>query len=173
MVWLHCWRIFPVVPEAAKLNTYASYTRPLAAILAGLWADRWQTSKLVTLLFFCGGGAFFVMSGDFAANLTTRVVIANLLITFVAVYALRGIYFSLIEEAKLDKRMTGSAVGLISVLGFTPDIFFGSVTGRILDANPGALGFQNYFLLLAAICAVGMVFTMLLARQIRGSGEAT
>jgi nitrate/nitrite transporter NarK len=159
--------------EAAKLNTYASYTRPVAAIVAGLWADRWRTSKLVTLLFFCAGGAFLIMSGDFAATVTTRVVIANLLVTFVAVYALRGIYFSLIEEAKFDKRITGSAVGLISVLGFTPDIFFGSVTGRILDANPGAVGFQHYFLLMAAICAVGMVFTLLLSRQIRGSSSKT
>ena len=88
------------------------------------------------------------------------------MVTFVAVYALRAIYFSLIEEAKLDKRITGSAVGLISVLGFTPDIFFASVAGRILDANPGAVGFEHYFLLMAAICAVGMVFALTLSRHL-------
>ena len=57
------------------------------------------------------------------------------MVTFIAVYALRGIYFSLIEESRVDRRITGSAVGLISVLGFTPDIFFGAITGRILDAR--------------------------------------
>jgi hypothetical protein len=104
---------------------------------------------------------------------TTQLVIANLMITFVAVYALRGIYFSLIEEAKLDKRITGSVVGLISVLGFTPDIFFGAISGRILDANPGAVGFQNYFLLLTWICVAGMAFTLVLSRLLAARKKVT
>ncbi|WP_200821146.1 nitrate/nitrite transporter [Oceanicoccus sp. KOV_DT_Chl] len=37
--------------EAARLTTLASYTRPVAAIAAGLWADRWHSSRLVMLLF--------------------------------------------------------------------------------------------------------------------------
>ena len=159
--------------QAAKLNTFASYTRPVAAIAAGLWADRWRASKLVTLLFCIAGIAFFTMSQSFATTVATTLLLANLLITFVAVYALRGIYFSLIEEAKLDKRITGGAVGLISVLGFTPDIFFAAVTGRILDANPGVVGFQHYFLLLAAICAAGMVFTLALSRQLAAASRGT
>ena len=154
--------------EAARLNTYASYTRPVAAVVAGLWADRWRSSKLVTLLFCCAAAAFFAMSQEFAAAVTTPLVIANIVITFVAVYALRGIYFSLIEEAKLDKRITGGVVGLISVLGFTPDIFFGAISGRILDANPGAVGFQNYFLLLALVSVAGMAFTLVLSRLLAG-----
>jgi nitrate/nitrite transporter NarK len=152
--------------EAAELNTYASYCRPIAAVVAGLWADRWRPSRLIMLLFFCAGGAFFILSSNILATVTTTVVVANMLVTFVAVYALRGIYFSLIEEARLDKRITGNAVGLISVLGFTPDIFFASVTGRILDANPGAVGFQHYFLLMALISAAGMAITLVLSRRI-------
>jgi len=159
--------------EAAKLNTYASYTRPVAAVVAGLWADRWRASKLVTLLFGVAGAVFFALGYVFSATTASVLLLANLLLTFFAVYALRGIYFSLIEEAKLDKRITGSAVGLISVLGFTPDIFFGAVTGRILDANPGAVGFQHYFLLMAIICAAGMVFTVTLSTRLaRRNSEA-
>lgn len=157
--------------QAATLITYASYTRPVAAIAAGLWADRWRSSKLVTLLFGCAGAAFFAMSQDFTATVATRLLLANVLITFVAVYALRGIYFSLIEEARLDRRITGSAVGLISVLGFTPDVFFAAITGRILDANPGAVGFQHYFLVLAVICAAGMCFTLALSRHLVVAGH--
>jgi nitrate/nitrite transporter NarK len=154
--------------DAAALNTYASYARPVAAIAAGLIADRWRASSLVTLLFLFAGSAFFALSLGVATTLAANVILANLLITFVAVYALRGIYFSLIEEAKVDRRITGSAVGLISVLGFTPDIFFASLTGRILDANPGAIGFQQYFLLLAVICTAGMIFTLTLSRYMTG-----
>lgn len=151
--------------QAAELTTYASYSRPVAAIAAGLWADRWRSSGVITVLFALGAIAFFLMRG-FAGVLPGSLIITNVVITFVAVYALRGIYFSLIEEAKLDARITGSAVGLISLLGFTPDIFFAALTGRLLDANPGAVGFGHYFLVMALISALGMVCTVVLARRL-------
>ena len=152
--------------EAASLNTYASFSRPLAAIAAGLWVDHWRASKLLVLLFGIAMLAFYALSTELAATFSTTLILANLLVTFFAVYALRGIYFCLMEESQLDKRITGSAVGLISVIGFTPDIFFAAIAGRILDANPGAVGFQNYFLLLALICAVGMGAALILSRRI-------
>jgi sugar phosphate permease len=155
--------------EAATLNTWASYCRPVAAIAAGLWADRWRSSNVVTLLFASAAAVFCVLAVRDMAALGQELILANLLFTFVAVYALRGIYFSLIEEAGLDRQVTGSAVGLISVLGFTPDIFFAAVTGRILDASPGAVGFHHYFLLLAAISALGMGFTLMLSRLVAHS----
>lgn len=152
--------------EAAALNTWASYSRPVAAIVAGLCADRWRSSGVVAVLFFVAAMAFYALSRELMATLSLGLIIANLMVTFVAVYALRGIYFSLIEESRLDRRMTGSAVGLISLLGFTPDIFFAAITGRILDANPGAVGFQHYFLLMAVISVVGMACTLSLARRL-------
>ena len=153
--------------EAASLITYASYTRPIAAIAAGFWADRWKPSGLIALSFACAMAAFLTLSQTNSTALLSTVVMANLLVTFIAVYALRGIYFSLIEETGVDQRVTGTAVGLISMLGFTPDIFFSSITGRILDANPGSLGFQHYFLLMAIISAIGMLCTLALNRQLR------
>jgi nitrate/nitrite transporter NarK len=164
--------------ESAALNTYASYARPVAAVAAGLWADRWRASGVVTVAFLCAAAAYSWLSMDAASAMPQVVLLGNILITFFAVYALRGIYFSLIEEAGLDRGITGRAVGLISVLGFTPDIFFAAVTGRILDANPGAIGFQHYFLLIALISTVGMVCTLILSRQLsrtisRGGGQGT
>ena len=152
--------------EAAALTTYASYSRPLAAVAAGLWADRWRSSKLVGLMFAVAGLAFFMLGQDVAMRMSSVVLLLNVLITFVAVYALRGIYFSLIEEAQVDREITGSAVGLISLLGFTPDIFFAAIAGRILDANPGLVGFQHYFIMLSAISIVGMLLTLALSRRL-------
>ncbi|MGB5690403.1 MAG: MFS transporter, partial [Woeseiaceae bacterium] len=37
--------------------------------------------------------------------------------------------------------LTGAVAGTVSFIGYTPEIFFGPITGRILDANPGSLGF--------------------------------
>ena len=38
-------------------------------------------------------------------------------------YALRGIYFALLEEAAIPSALTGTATGLISLVAYTPDVF--------------------------------------------------
>lgn len=152
--------------EAASLTTWASYTRPVAAVLAGLLADRWRPSGMVMVLFACAATAFILMSGNADFGPASGLLMANLVISFVAVYALRGIYFSLVEESGLKSADTGSAVGLISVVGFAPDIFFGALTGRLLDANPGPVGFQHYFLMMACISIAGLLFALALSRRL-------
>ena len=55
--------------------------------------------------------------------------------------------------------LTGTAVGVVSLIGYTPDIFIGPLMGYFLDEYPGALGHQCVFALLAllpaALCAQG------------------
>jgi hypothetical protein len=97
------------------------------------------------------------------------IIIVNLIVSMFAVFAIRGVYFSLIAESKISKKFTGTAVGMISVLGFTPDIFFASISGRILDANVGLIGFQNYFLFLSFFSIVGILATSLFVKFQRRS----
>ena len=70
---------------------------------------------------------------------------------------LRGVYFALLEENRVPSFLTGAVAGSVSFIGYTPEIFFGPVTGRILDANPGPVGHQNYYLFLAVVAALGVV----------------
>ena len=53
-------------------------------------------------------------------------------------------------------------MGFVSVLGYTPDVFFAPVTGRILDASPGAAGHQDYFAFLSGVAVVGLAVTAVL-----------
>jgi len=87
------------------------------------------------------------------------------------VYALRGIYFALLEEDRTPRFLTGAAVGMISLVGYTPDVFFGPVSGRILDASPGLAGHQNYFVFLASIAAIGLLVVAWLVWLTRRGGE--
>ena len=81
--------------------------------------------------------------------------------TSAAVFGLRGVYFALFDEAKVPPALVGTAAGLVSVIGFTPDIFMGPLMGVLTDKNPGALGHQYLFAALAAFGAVGLVATWL------------
>ena len=143
--------------DAAKVFSYGSLIRPIAAIAAGIIADRWISSRVILVMFSCLTLIFALLAMSDTMLLYPAVVLLNIYITFFLVFAIRGIYFAVVQETKVNSNVTGTAAGVISFIGFTPDIFFGSISGRILDANPGAVGHQNYFLFLTVIAFFGIV----------------
>jgi sugar phosphate permease len=80
------------------------------------------------------------------------------------VYAFRTLYFSAIQEGEIPLQVTGTAVGLISLIGFTPDIFMGPAMGFLIDNSPGELGFQKVFLMLAIFALIGLLASVFFYR---------
>jgi nitrate/nitrite transporter NarK len=142
--------------DGAKLSTLGVYVRPVAAVAAGLLADHWSAAKTLRLAFIACLVSYVVLAFSLPDGGALFVIYGNLLVSFFAVFALRGVYFALLEENNVPPFLTGAVAGTVSFIGYTPEIFFGPITGRILDANPGAVGFQHYFLFLAAVSAVGI-----------------
>ena len=153
----------------AKFSIYAGFVRPFAAIFAGLVADRFGGARTIGVLFAAMLVSFGLLGTSEAGDAVMYFVYANIFVTLLAVFGLRGVYFALLEENRTPPFITGAAVGLVSLIGFTPEIFFAPITGRILDANPGLVGFQHYFLFLAAIGLIGIVVVLALMRLRRTS----
>ena len=84
--------------------------------------------------------------------------------TSLGIYGLRGLYYALFQESKIPLSITGSAIGFISVIGYTPDIFMGPLMGTLTDNFPGALGHQYVFGALAGFATIGLVATLLFKR---------
>jgi len=150
--------------ESAQFTSFAAYLRPIAAIATGIIVDRFIASRVIMVLFIVLIASYSALSFSLPSTYGIDLIYATILVTFVAVYGIRGVYFALIEETNIASHITGTTVGLVSVIGFTPDIFFASIAGRILDATPGAVGHQHYFLLLTLFSVIGMLATLLLAR---------
>ena len=142
---------------AAKFTAYASYLRPVGALAAGIVADRISTSRVITITFLVLVASYSLLAVAIPTVAWTNIIFANLLISFFAVFALRGVYFALLQEAKTPKHLTGSTVGLISLVGYTPDIFFAPIGGRILDSASVLVGHQRYFMFLTGIAIVGVL----------------
>ena len=159
--------------EGARLSAYGAYIRPVAAVVAGLIADRISASRVIGILFVimtiaCGFLAVTVPAGS-----GWVIIYANIFLSFFAIFGLRGVYFALLEETRTPAYLTGTAVGVVSFIGYTPEIFFGPITGRILDATPGIGGHLNYYLFLAGVAALGaMVVVSLLWMQRNAQKDA-
>ncbi len=153
--------------DAAAFTSIAAYLRPVGAISAGLIADRFSASKVIQWNFLLLGLLYGMLSLSWAPSILFNLAMFNLITSFIAVYALRGVYFALVEESKINKGITGTAVGFISLIGYTPDVFFASVSGRILDANEGIKGFEDYFLFMMVIAITGLVIAIAINRKNR------
>jgi sugar phosphate permease len=143
--------------EGARLASYGAYVRPIAALAAGLIADRFDATRSIGVAFVLLGIFYSVLSLSMPDTVGLNVIYANLFASYFAVFALRGIYFALLEETRTPRHITGAAVGMISLVGYTPEVFFAPIAGRILDATPGVGGHLNLFLFLACIAACGVV----------------
>lgn len=162
------WGIIRVTPYAsdvflmsaaltATVATAKMWLKPVAALIAGWLADKIGISVSVAtafaVLIFC----FLVFAFLPGAEVMVPYMLVNLSLASIAIFAMRGIYFALLEEGGVPMAVTGTATGVISVLGFTPDIFIPPMGGWLLDTYPGAAGHRYFFLIIAAICVVGLI----------------
>jgi len=141
---------------AANMGTISFWVRPFAALIAGFLGDRIASSRVIIIGFIiliCG--SLFIALGFLQPGLHWM-LITTLIFTCLGIYGLRGVYFAVFEEAKVPLAVTGSAIGLVSVAGYTPDIFWGPVMGFLIDRSPGALGHQHVFAMVAVFGFVGL-----------------
>lgn len=143
----------------AWLGAFRDWLRPVAAILAGIIADRVSASRAILVSFAVLVLSYASMSLLPPAASSISLLWAQISATALAVFALRGIYFALLEESGIPMHLTGIAVGAISMIAYTPDIFAPLLAGWLADTSAGALGYRRYFGFLAVIAAIGFTAT--------------
>ena len=74
-------------------------------------------------------------------------------------YAVRGVYYATMGEAGVPVAMTGTATGIISVIGYLPDSYENTILGNFLDKY-AAGGFNYVFgtIVLFALLGIGVCF---------------
>lgn len=141
--------------ESAQVGTFLQFLRPTTGILVGLLVDRFKiTFWLFLSLVFCVIGGVLFASGTIMPS-TTALFFISVVIIAVGVYAARALYFGVMKVGRIPLVLTGTAVGIISLVGYTPDIFAGPAYGYFLDKYPGEQGHQYVFWMLTTFSAIG------------------
>ncbi|NNE31664.1 MAG: MFS transporter [Winogradskyella sp.] len=150
--------------EAAKVGTYLLYMRPVIGVVIGLLADRTRASFWIVIGFLLMTVTSIIFYSGIIDDGTTLLFILSIGTMALGVYSARVLYFATLEEAKIPLAVTGTAVGFISVIGYTPDIFAGLLMGYFLDANEGAIGLQHAFGVMGLFTFVGLIASYLFYR---------
>mgnify|MGYP003840056199 FL=1 len=146
--------------EAANIGSLQLYLRPLVCLLIALFADKKSYIHFIIIGFIVMlVGALIFSLGIVQVNMN-YIFFFSLIVVATGTYAIRALYFSLMQEGRIPLVLTGTAVGVISVVGYTPDIFASPVIGYLLDTYPGIIGHQYVFSMLVVFSIVGLWASM-------------
>ena len=146
--------------ESTYFAVFIQYLRHIAAITVGWIADKFVPSKLIIPAFSilivtsAALGMGFFYEQPIFLSFTFFIFMA------LGTYALRGLYFAIIEETKTPLQLTGTLVGIISVVGFTPDIFMSLFVGYMLGKDPTLEAYQNLYSVFTIIPIIGLLATI-------------
>lgn len=146
--------------EASFFGVLIQWIRPLAAVSMGWIADKYLPSRLILVSFSMMILCSIFIGFGLLDSLPILVSIFTFILMVIGTYSLRGLYFAIIEEAKIPIVVTGTLVGIISFIGYTPDIFMSLLSGYMLGENPTVVEYQKLFQLFALFPLVGLLATL-------------
>jgi len=157
--------------DAAQLGTVSLWVRPVAAILAGYLADRIGAGRMTLTSFaLIAAGSATLASGYIGAGMYVFFLL-TIVCASLGIFALRGLYFAIMKEGRIPLAFTGSAVGFVSLIGYTPDVFMGPLMGYLLDRSPGAAGHQQVFWVVTIFAVTGLVASLMFQRVSRSAPD--
>ncbi len=120
-------------------------------------------TSLVSIVFVA---PLFVASGATGVSTGTlwTLIVFSLLFMF-GVAGARAIYWALIGEGKIPAELVGLAVGVISIIGFSKDIWFSFIIGPVIDNELWGVYWGMMMVCLAAAAAVSLLAMIYMKKQ--------
>lgn len=128
-------------------------------------------AKAVVGLFILMTASFLILATEPGAPGLVPVFSVDGALAATAVFALRGIYYALLEQGNVPLALTGTAVGMVSVIGYTPGSLAPLVSGLILDAWPGPQGFQVLYGLICLLSTLGLSASICIYRKVQAESR--
>ena len=152
------------VVAAGMVTTAKLWMRPIGGIGGGFLGDRFSNLRVLTWALFL---AVVGLIGLIVLPALGNMALLGAVVLFIGLmtYAIRGLYWTLLDHCAVPMRITGLAIGLVSLIGYSSDIFLPLVNGYITEHYAGMLGYQLYFAYVAAIGTLGGIAALALKRM--------
>ena len=142
-----------------------NYLLLLLAPVGGILADKvfkstckWLSVSFVILAVLFGG--VLLIPSDISPMVESIYTLLPGAVTMM----MYGVVFSSVSEAGISRTMTGTVIGISSIIGYIPDSIYSVIFGKWLD-NKGAAGYTNIFIFLVASGIVGAVLAFWIYRH--------
>lgn len=148
--------------DAARIGTIGLWTKPIAALAAGRMSEKFRPSIVCA----AGLGALLLLFSFMGTTAPQKGNVAQLVIYVLLLSAagegLSSIFWAILGEARVAGSVTGTVVGFVSFVGYSPDAFSPPFLGYILDTYPGVAGNMHCMLVGAGFALVGIIAALCL-----------
>ncbi|MDC9623946.1 MFS transporter [Xenorhabdus sp. XENO-7] len=156
---------------AGTITTIKLWLRPVGGIAGGFLGDKLGNIRILiyALALSILGiiGLIAIPSTNLSSVLVANVCIFLILFVGLLTYAIRGLYWAIIENLKVPQSKLGMAIGVISAIGYCPDIFIPLINGYIMEYAPNLkAGYQLYFGYTVVVALFGIVACFMLKRRV-------
>ncbi len=132
------------------------WMRPIGAVAAGFVGDRFNREKTLAALMLAGTISLAVLI-VLPASAGVLVLLTVVMLIGLMTYAIRGIFWATLDSCNIPIRIKGLAIGVMSLLGYSPDIYLPLFNGVLLESYPGKTGYSLYF---GGIVFMGLLGTL-------------
>jgi sugar phosphate permease len=138
------------------------WTRAVSPVTAGFAGDFLSREGLLGWLLLLASLALASLV-ILPVSAGTVALLSVVLSIGILTYAAKGIYWATLESCDISNRVKGRAIGVISLLAYSPDVYLPLVNGALLERYPGKTGYAIYFCLIAAMGIFGALAAWRLA----------
>ncbi len=158
------------VTFAATLAAMKRWFSLFGNIGGGFFTDKFGTSNalLISFIVMVVGTVGILLLPLSSSSITAFTVL------FIIVYIFYNVNYAetwaMMDEGAVPSHLSGTAAGLISTIGYLPEIFIAPIAGILVDNDPGVGGYRTFFGILIAFLVLGIVFVMLWKRYLKKNG---
>ncbi len=151
--------------------TAVLWLRPVGGFVGGFLGDKFGRAKTIFTVLLCASIGLVVVSMMPVASGNTLFMVIILILSFF-IYAVRGTYWSLMDDCKVNPKIIGTTMGFTALLGYLPDIvtpYFNTFMFNHYGPNGG---YNAYFVGSAVVGIAGVAFIAVFMKMTKGNKEA-
>jgi sugar phosphate permease len=138
---------------AGTVTLIKLWMRPIGGITIGFLGDFVPKEKLLAWLILLASLSLIAISFLPLAGQVTAIVGVVLVIGYLT-YAIKGLYWALLDHCPVPRHLLGLAIGVVSFIGYMPDVLLPLYDGWLSRNFPRSVSFQIYFTSIA-LCGFG------------------
>lgn len=158
------------VQVAAICVMISTYVQPVGSFVGGFLGDRLGASKALAL------STVGLMASSAIVLLLPQS--ASMMIPYTLTYlvftlfrgAARGQYYGPLREAGVPLALSGTATGLIAMIGYSGDSFLPLISGRLLDTMDQTAAMEIFIIILLCFGAFSLLMTAVMLKLMKKRG---
>jgi len=148
----------------ATITVIVLWMRPVGGIGGGFLADKFGRARIVMSVLL-GAAACLILMSVLPPDMGPALFYVLVVIAGIFLYAIRGTYWSLLGDCKIDNAILGSAIGFISLVGYLPDIVLGPFNSLMFNLFGPNGGYNAYFIASAIFGIIGAALVIAFMRM--------